>query len=85
MNGAIDAETARRLRWRCRRGLLEVDLILAGFAARELAHLDPADAVRLGELLEHPDPILLEWLLGRDPPPPELASVVRRVRGTDAP
>lgn len=85
MSRAIDPETARRLRWRCRRGLLEVDLILEGFAARDLPLLDAADAVRLGALLEHPDPILLEWLLGRDPPPPELASMVRRVRGTDAP
>lgn len=75
-----DAEELRRLRWRCRRGLLEVDLILQGFACQGLEGLDAGAARALATLLEQPDPVLLEWLLGRVNPPPDLADVVRRIR-----
>ena len=81
----IDPATARRLRWRCRRGLIEVDLLLARFAAQDLAGLSHAEAAGLALLLEQPDSLLLEWLLGRERPPPELADVIGRVRGTDPP
>ncbi len=55
-----DAEL-RRLRWRCRRGLLENDLVLARFLDRHGASLDAGRRATLGELLELPDPVL--WAL----------------------
>ena len=54
-----------RLRWRCRRGLLELDIILQGFLERHLEHLDGQERAALGELLEYPDNDLLDWALGR--------------------
>jgi antitoxin CptB len=41
-----------RLKWKCRRGLLELDLVLERFLARDAASMDAAGLKRLSELLE---------------------------------
>jgi len=70
-----------RLRWRCRRGLLELDLILQGFLERRFARLDATEKAIFGELLENPDPDLLDWALGRsEPADPRYHGVVRQLR-----
>jgi len=51
----------RRLRWRCRRGLLENDLVLARFLDRYGTSLDEGRLAALNELLALPDPEL--WAL----------------------
>ncbi len=75
----------RRLRWRCRRGLLEVDLILGRFADREIERLEEGELGALEVLLDLPDATLLDWLLGRSRPDErDLADVVDRIRSTAA-
>ena len=39
-----------RLRWHCRRGMLELDLVLSAFLERHLERLDPAGIEALKEL-----------------------------------
>ena len=68
----LSAEALRRLRWRARRGLLENDLLIARFLDREADTLDASDVDALGRLLELPDPVLFELLLGRQAPSGEL-------------
>jgi antitoxin CptB len=58
-----------RIRWHCRRGLLELDLILARFMDRQYESLDGEGRALFRELLEHPDNDLLDWVLGRSAPP----------------
>jgi len=58
----------RRLRWRARRGLLENDVILSRFLAREGDSLDERSATALGSLLDLPDNELLDLLLARAEP-----------------
>ena len=74
-----DAEL-RRLRWRCRRGLLENDLVLTRFLDREERHLDEKSLRELNELLAHDDHTLWDILSGRAEPDPRLATIVHRVR-----
>ena len=70
-----------RLRWRCRRGLLELDLILQRFLERRFERLDAQEKALFGELLDHPDPDLLDWALGRsEPAEPRYSNVVRLLR-----
>jgi antitoxin CptB len=70
-----------RIRWRCRRGLLELDLILAGFLERHLARLDPNELQVFDELLDAPDNDLLDWALGReDPGDPRYLPVLELLR-----
>lgn len=55
-----------RVRWRCRRGLLELDLVLQNFIERHYDELDAAGIEALKRLLSRSDPELLDLVLGRD-------------------
>jgi len=75
----LDASALGKLRWRCRRGLLENDLLLERFFARS-APVSEGDAAALALLLELADNDLLDLFLGRQPLPPELdVPEVRRI------
>ena len=54
-----------KVRWHCRRGLLELDLILEQFNRRHLAALDAGQLARFKELLAFPDNDLLDLVMGR--------------------
>ena len=76
---AIDERALSKLRWRCRRGLLENDLLLERFFARA-EPLSEADAGALALLMELADNDLLDLFLGRQALPPHLdREDVRRV------
>jgi antitoxin CptB len=81
---AIDARALSKLRWRCRRGLLENDLLLERFFARAEPVCED-DARGLALLMELADNDLLDLFLGRQKPPahldrPEVRRVVEAVR-----
>lgn len=54
-----------RMRWRCRRGLLELDIVLGRFVASEYAQLDEAGQRAFEELLDMPDNPLWDMIAGR--------------------
>lgn len=54
-----------RILWHCRRGLLELDLVLTGFAEEHLEKLDPAGIAAFKKLLDYPDNDLLDLVMGR--------------------
>ena len=75
----LDAET-RRMLWRCRRGMKELDVLLERSARRMLPGASPEERGALSELLALPDPLLVAYLLGEEvPPEPRLARVVARI------
>jgi antitoxin CptB len=59
------AEAQRRLRWRCRRGLLELDIVLGRFVERHYATLDEAEREAFDALLDMPDNPLWDMIAGR--------------------
>jgi antitoxin CptB len=61
-----------KLKWRCRRGLLENDLLIERFFQRHVASLTVGQAQALNELMELPDNDLLDLLLRRAQPQGEL-------------
>jgi antitoxin CptB len=61
----MDSTQLNRLRWRCRRGMLENDLILARFLEARGAELCPADEAALDRLLDLADNDLWDLLSGR--------------------
>jgi succinate dehydrogenase flavin-adding protein (antitoxin of CptAB toxin-antitoxin module) len=63
--GGVTEVELRRLRWHCRRGLLELDLALTKFLERHARALQPADLVILNELLELGDNELWDLVSGR--------------------
>ncbi len=70
-----------RLTWHCRRGMLELDLILNQFLESQLDSLDAAQIKQFESLLEHTDPELFAWLMGHEiPPSTELTEIVNFIR-----
>jgi antitoxin CptB len=69
----IDERALSKLRWRCRRGLLENDLLIERFFDRHAASLTVGQAQALGELMDLADNDLLDLLLRRREPDGELA------------
>jgi antitoxin CptB len=69
----LDAPTLSKLRWRCRRGLLENDLFIEKFFARHESGLTVGQADALGVLMDLSDNDLLDLLLGRKTPEGPLA------------
>ena len=69
-----------RVRWRCRRGLLELDLVLAAFLERGYERLDAGGRRLFEELLDQPDDELLDLALGRSEPEPRYRAVVEMLR-----
>jgi len=81
MSAPLDAR-AGRLRWHCRRGMKELDVLLERFASQALAAASPAEQALFARLLALPDPVLAGCLLGGDAPPEaQLAPLIERIRG----
>lgn len=70
-----------RVRWRCRRGMLELDLLLQGFLQRGFRDLDEGEQQRFLELLNLPDQQLLDYLLNTEQvPEPHWAPLCNKIR-----
>lgn len=77
--GDIDAERSR-LRWRCRRGMRELDQLLEGWLERHWEQADDAHRDAFRRLIETEDDRLWRWMVGRErPDDPELARVVEQL------
>ena len=72
MDTALDSAALSKLRWRCRRGLLENDLFIERFFSRHEATLTRRQAVGLEVLMELADNDLLDLLLARKEPSGDL-------------
>ena len=64
----IDERSLSKLKWRCRRGLLENDLFIERFFDRHEARLTMRHAAALNELMDLGDNDLLDLLLRRKEP-----------------
>ena len=64
----LDAGRLNRIRWRCRRGLLENDLVLTRFLDARGAAIDEDEVAMLDALLDLPDNELWDLLSGRTEP-----------------
>jgi antitoxin CptB len=64
----MDAAELSRLRWRCRRGLLENDLILTRFMDARGTTMSEDEVTGLDRLLRLPDNELWDMLAGRAEP-----------------
>ena len=77
-HGLAPERRRAKLRWRCRRGMKELDLLLERFLARAFDELDDEQLDLLERLLESPDQDLLNWLSGGAAPEDEELSCLAR-------
>ncbi|MGL4251842.1 MAG: succinate dehydrogenase assembly factor 2 [Aeromonas sp.] len=57
-----------RLKWACRRGMLELDVVFMPFFEHEFDSLSEADQQTFIRLLESDDPDLFRWTMGHAVP-----------------
>ena len=70
----------QRMRWASRRGMLELDLVLAPYVEEVYGTLSEEDRACYQRLMECEDQDLYAWFLGREEPgDPALAGLVRRI------
>ena len=81
MTAGVTEEDLRRLRWRCRRGMLENDIVLSRFLERHAGTLDREMLGQLNELLELGDNELWDLICGRgDRPDGRLSQALQLLR-----
>ncbi|KTD35547.1 Antitoxin CptB [Legionella moravica] len=77
----LDSRERARITWHCRRGMLELDLILQRFLEHGLDLLSEHELKLFDRLLSCTDPELFSWLMGHtDPQDTELNEIVTIIR-----
>jgi len=83
--GNLENDEAR-LSWQCRRGMLELDLMLQTFVEKRYANLPEKTKKAFHQLLNCQDQILLDYLMGQDiPTDKDVADVAKQVREAAGP
>jgi antitoxin CptB len=76
-----DRADLRRLRWRCRRGMRELDQLLVRWLDGPGAHADAIELAGFEALLEVEDSDLWRWLSGRaEPAREDWRNLIARIR-----
>lgn len=71
----------QRLLWSCRRGMLELDILLKDFVSVRYDSLEPNDQQAFSLLLDYPDAVLFDLLMGKSVAADEgIASVIEQIR-----
>lgn len=70
-----------QLRWRCRRGMLELDILLNQFLDKQYLLLNDAQKNVLDQVLDYPDQLLFDLFLGHmDSSDNEVSNLVKTIR-----
>jgi antitoxin CptB len=75
----IDPEELGKLRWRCRRGMKELDVLLARYVDQRFCGASKAEQEAFLRLLDTEDTALYGYCLGSQPPPPRFASLIENI------
>lgn len=52
------------LKWRCRRGMLELDILLNAYLDKNYTLMTPEQGTLFNQILDYPDQVLFDLLLG---------------------
>ncbi len=84
-NAAEYAEV-KRLRWQCRRGMREMDMLLERWLDRHFASADASVRGHFRALLQAEDDLLWDWLMGKGAPDnAERAALITQIRTSFVP
>lgn len=79
-DATADAAERSRLRWQCRRGMRELDVLMTRWLERDWATASSDERVAFQQLLALQDPHLAQYLLQGEPhPDPSSARVIERM------
>ncbi|HUE09571.1 MAG TPA: succinate dehydrogenase assembly factor 2 [Steroidobacteraceae bacterium] len=71
---AIESQELGKLRWRCRRGMKELDVLLTRYVEERFRDAPLAHQAAFRELLESQDTVIYAYCLGQERPPTALLS-----------
>ena len=74
------SQNLNRLRWLCRRGMLELDAWLAPFLESSYPDAAPELQAAFARLLDQDDMTLFDWFTGEQQPPGEFQAVVQVIK-----
>jgi antitoxin CptB len=74
-----DVQELGKLRWRCRRGMRELDELLARYLDERFRSASAAEQEAFGHLLETHDTLLYGYCLGSLLPPPRFAALIEQI------
>lgn len=69
-----------QLLWQCRRGMLELDLLLIPFVENHYPTLTNTQQQTFQDLLHYPDPVIYAWIMGHETAEPEFIHLVQSIR-----
>ena len=70
-----------RVRWQCRRGMLELDALLGDFVEQHYLNLTEQQYVSFHEILDYPDQMLFDYFFGQSVPiDKDVANVIQWIR-----
>ena len=81
-----EQQNISRLRWQCRRGMLELDEFLNRFLDKQFVSLTAQQRQTFEQVLDLPDQLLLDYLLGQTKPiDMDVADVIQQIRHSARP
>ena len=73
-------DRVKKLRWKSRRGMKELDVLLEAFFARHAGTLENGGWPELEVFLEQEDDVLFDWISGRNlPTDPSLLALINTI------
>lgn len=73
-------EELRKLRWACRRGMLELDLLFERYIDTQYLQADQAERETFKALLSSEDQSLFDWLIKRQEcPKPQFVDLIAKI------
>ena len=70
----------KRLQWQCRRGMLEVDLVVKRYLTEDFAQAKDAEQACFEDLLRENDQNLFDWLTGKSQPEEKYVALITKMR-----
>jgi antitoxin CptB len=75
----VEGAELGKLRWRCRRGMKELDVLLSRYVDEAYGSASAAQRDAFNELLDAQDPLIYAYCFGSEPPPAAFASLIERI------
>ena len=73
----------KALRWRQRRGMKELDVLLERYYNRHYESASAADKAAFDRLLDREDPEIWLWVVSQEAPPAEFVNVIAALQRHD--
>lgn len=78
---SMPAQVDSALRWRCRRGMLELDILFNQFLDSQYVSISNTEKNTFDQMLDYPDQLLFDLLLGHQiSSDPYVSHLIKRIR-----